>query len=158
VDSATSGNAAEAAVLRALIDRGLHVLVPFGGGHPFDLVVHIPDGLFLRIQCKSARPRRGCMLFNARTTDHGRGRLPYVGLADMFGVYFPPKDSVYLVPVVAITGYVPTFRLQPTRNNQRKRVRYAADYEIERWGDDELRQIAVEAASQLAGSTLRRAA
>jgi PD-(D/E)XK nuclease superfamily protein len=140
VSTRTKGNSAEANVLRALLDRGFHVLLPFGDGHPYDLVVHVPRAeIFLRVQCKCARPTTdGCLLFNCRTTDHGRGRLRYLGLADLFGVYSPLTDTVYLVPVDELATFEGRLRLQPTRNNQRCGVRMAADYEIDRWTDEAL--------------------
>jgi PD-(D/E)XK endonuclease len=92
VQTATKGNAAEAAVLNAFVERDFDVLVPFGEGQPYDLVVHPPINTFLRVQCKTARQRDGCLVFNSRTTDHGRGRLTYVGVADIFGVYFAPSQ------------------------------------------------------------------
>lgn len=103
--TAETGNATEAAVLNAFVERGFDVLLPFGGGQAFDLVVHV-DGQFLRIQCKTARQRGGCLAFNSRTTDHGRGRLPYDGLADLFGVFAPSTSGVYLVPVSAASTYI----------------------------------------------------
>jgi hypothetical protein len=91
------GNAGEAAVLNALVQRGFDVFLPFGEGHPFDLIVLAGDR-FARIQCKTAWPNRGCILFNSHSTDHGHGIRSYVGLADLFGVYFPPHDSVFSFP------------------------------------------------------------
>ena len=114
------------------------MLVPFGGGHAYDLVVHAIGGTFLRVQCKTAWPDRGCLRFNSRTTDHGRGRQSYVGLADLFGVHFPPNDTVYFVPVQAVAESEGRLRLEPTRNSQRRRVRFAADYEIARWTAESL--------------------
>ncbi len=128
----------EAAVLAALVQRGFHVLVPFGEGQPYDLAVDLGTPRFLRVQCKTAWPQKGCMRFNPHTTDHGRGRLSYVGRADIFGVYFPPAGSVYLVPVNAVTYYSGRLRLEPTRNNQKKKIRFAADFEIDRWTADSL--------------------
>jgi hypothetical protein len=127
------GNAAEAAVLHALVERDIPVIVPFGEGLPFDLVAFLGPGAFVRVQCKAARLHKGCLTFNARSTDHGRGRLSYVGLAELFGLYFPPTKSVYLVPVMEATSTLPRLRLDPPRNNQRKRVKYAADYAIDKW-------------------------
>src|SRR5664279_133369 len=98
METAARGNAAEAAVLCAFAQRGYGVLVPFGGGHPYDLVVELRSRL-LRVQCKRAWPSGGCMLFNARGTDDGSGRRSYRGLADIFAVFFPPTERVYLVPV-----------------------------------------------------------
>jgi PD-(D/E)XK endonuclease len=139
-------NAAEASVLRALVDHGLHVLTPFGDGHPYDLVIHVPrTNVFLRVQCKCARPSsNGCVLFNGRTTDHGRGRLSYSGLADLFGVYAPLTGAVYLLPVSEITGFEGRLRLRPTRNNQRCGVRMAADYEIGQWTHEALSQLTTD--------------
>ncbi len=135
------GNATEAAVLSALANLQVTVLIPFGDGEAFDLAVYLGDEQFLRVQCKTARERDGVMLFNARTTDHGRGRVPYAGRADVFGVYAPWIDAVYLVPVHEVATYVHTLRLAPTRNNQRRRIRYAADYRIDHWSVPRLRSI-----------------
>jgi hypothetical protein len=142
MDASARGNVAESAILNAFIERGLHVLVPFGEGQPYDLVVHLPGGRFLRVQCKTARRIKGTLGFNSRTTDHGRGRMPYEGLADVFGVFFPPTKAVYLVPVEEVSRmFVVHLRVQPTRNNQRRRVRLAADYEIDRWTVDDLQDL-----------------
>ena len=80
--------------------------------------------------------------FNSRTTDHGKGRRPYDGLADAFGVYAPWEAQVYLVPVREVTTYVLSLRTEPPLNNQRRRVRFAADYRIDRWSDARLRALA----------------
>jgi hypothetical protein len=141
----TKGNAAEAAVLNAFVVRDYDVLVPFGGGQPYDLVVHLAEAGFLRVQCKTAWPSGGCMLFNCRTTDHGRGPMSYIGLADLFGVYFPPNRGVYLVPIDVVAGTEARLRLEPTRNNQRRRVRPAAAFEIDRWTPEALGRLTASA-------------
>jgi len=133
----TRGNAAEAAVLHALVERDLDVFVPFGGRQPYDLVVDAA-GTLLRVQCKTAWPSGGCMLFNCRATDHGRGPQSYVGLADLFGVYFPPDRAVYLVPIDAVAEHEGRLRLESTRNNQRRRVRLAEEFAIDRWKTEDL--------------------
>jgi len=127
--------------LSALVRRGFDVLVPFGEGQPYDLVVHLGDGMFLRVQCKTAWPEGGCMIFNCRSTDHGRGPQSYVGFADIFAVYFPPRMSVYLVPIDAVADTAGRLRLEPTRNNQRRRIRFAADFEIDQWTLNSLREV-----------------
>jgi hypothetical protein len=142
VQTSLKGNTTEAAILNAFVERDLGVLIPFGGGHPYDLVIHLMMDRFLRVQCKSARLVRGCVEFNSRTTDHGRGRRPYLGLADLFGVYFAARRAVYLVPVREVSTFHVRLRLQPTRNNQRQGVRLAADYQIERWTFERLCEIA----------------
>ncbi len=138
---AKRGLIGEAAVLNAFVQRGFDVLLPFGEGLPFDLVVVIEEA-FLRIQCKTAWPHRGCLLFNSHATDHGSGARSYVGRADLFGVYFPPRQAVYLVPV-NISSHEGRLRLEPTRNNQRRRVRWAADYAIGQWSAEALHDVAL---------------
>ncbi|HEX3362853.1 MAG TPA: group I intron-associated PD-(D/E)XK endonuclease [Solirubrobacterales bacterium] len=142
MSSASRGNAAEAAVLQALVIRGLDVLVPFGSGHPYDLVVHGPVCGFVRVQCKRAWPLQGCVAFNSRSTDHGRGPQSYLGLADVFGVYFPPDDRVFLVPIDAVASFVGRLRLEPTRNNQRKGIRFADEFDVSRWDEGRLAPLA----------------
>jgi hypothetical protein len=130
--TATKGNEAEAMILTALVERGFEVSVPFGSGQPYDLVVDLGGFDLLKVQCKTGWLNKSCISFNARSTDHGQGRRPYVGLAHIFGVYFPPTRSIYLVPL-DVAGFHGWLRLEPTRNNQQKGVRFAADYEIDRW-------------------------
>jgi hypothetical protein len=132
METAARGNAAEGAVLNAFVQRGYGVLVPFGGGQPYDLVVELGSAL-LRVQCKRAWPSGGCLVFNSRGTDHGNGRRSYLGLADIFGVYFPQTDGVYLVPIDEVAASKGWLRVEPTRNNQKRGVRFAADFEIDRW-------------------------
>lgn len=125
-------------MLGAFVERGYDVFTPFGGGQPFDLAVHLDGPRFLRVQCKAAWPKGGCLVFNTRSTDHGRGPQSYRGLADAFGVYFAPLRTVYLVPIDGVADFEGRLRLEPTLNNQRKGIRMAADFELERWSGDEL--------------------
>jgi hypothetical protein len=136
-----TGNMTEAMVLSAFAQRGFHVLIPFGDGHPYDLAVHLEGTEFLRVQCKTARPQGGCLIFNVRSTDHGRGPQSYIGLADIFGVYFPPTQTVYLVPIDGVANFEGRLRLEPTRNNQRRGVRIAAEFEIDRWSAESLHDV-----------------
>jgi hypothetical protein len=141
VTTGLKGNATEAAVLNALVARNFDVLIPFGQGQPYDLVAHFPSENFLRIQCKTGRLVDGCVAFNSRSTDHGRGRRPYLGLADVFGVFFPPTETVYVVPVQEALGFCVRLRLGPARNNQKRGIRFAADYEIDRWTAESLGEL-----------------
>jgi hypothetical protein len=140
VSTLLKGNATEAAVLRALVVRDLPVLLPFGEGHPYDLAVDLGDSI-VRVQCKTARLWKGCVVFNSRSTDHGRGQGTYIGLADLFGVHSPETDTVFLVPVLDVPTSVVYLRREPARNNQRKGVRLAADYALPEMGDEELLRV-----------------
>lgn len=147
--SAARGNAAEAAILAAFIKRDYFVLIPFGDGQPYDLAVDLGTRI-LRVQCKRAWSDRGCVVFNTHSTDHGTGRKSYIGRADLLGVYFPPLDSVYLVPIDAIRSVAGRLRLEPTRNNQRRGIRMAAGYEIDRWTPERLAALVPAAAAAAA--------
>lgn len=143
--TATKGNEAEAMILAALIERGYDVSVPFGGGQPYDLMVDLGGFSVLKVQCKTGWLDKNCVSFNTRSTDHGQGRRSYVGLAHIFAVYFPPASSVYLVPLGAVGGFRGYMRLEPARNNQQRKVTFAADFEIDRWSVDRLLEVKREA-------------
>jgi hypothetical protein len=93
---------------------------------------YVLSGIFIRVQCKTAWSRPGCLVLNAHATDHGHGQLSYEGRADVFGVYFPVNEQVYVVPVGSLRSEC-RLRLVPTRNNRARRVRFAPDYTIDRW-------------------------
>jgi hypothetical protein len=136
MDTISRGNAAEAAVLAALIRADIPVYIPFGGGGPVDLIAIMPpDGHIARIQVKSGRIRKGCVRFNTCSTDHGNGRQPYTGRADLIAVHEPNHDEVFMVPVEDCPSRLGLLRLTPTRNNQQRRIRFAADYTLAGWID-----------------------
>jgi hypothetical protein len=127
------GNAAEAAVLRVFAAAGFYVLLPFGGGLPFDLGVALPGGEILRIQVKTGRVRHGCVEFNSASTDHGRGQQHYRGRADLIAVYVPELRQVFILPVDDCPTSRGFLRLEAARNNQRRGVRRAEDYSFDAW-------------------------
>ena len=71
----------------------------------------------------------------------GEGRSPTTGWPTSSGVYFPAQQSVYLVPIDGVARLEGRLRIQPTRNNQKRGVRYAAEFEIGRWSLDSLRNL-----------------
>jgi hypothetical protein len=129
------GDRSTLAIMLALQEVGYEVLLPFGENTRYDLV--IDDGMTLkRVQCKTGRLRQGAIRFAARSSyaHHPNPRMvvrDYLGQIDYFGIYCPQTGGVYLVPIedaqVRATG---SLRLAPARNGQRRRIRYAADYEI----------------------------
>lgn len=91
-------------MLAELVKRGYSILLPFGVNQRYDLVIET-RGQFLKVQCK-------------------------VGEVDFFAVYCPETDGVYLIPASEVPTTVMFLRFDPTRNKQRKRVRWARDYEL----------------------------
>ena len=121
-------------MLAALVRHGLPVLLPFCADEPYDLVVDVGDGRFVRVQCKTARVTRpGLIVFNSFGTDHGNGARSYHGRADVFGVFCPAVDRVFIVPVDDTARGKTSLRLVPARNGQERRIRYADDYDVGDW-------------------------
>jgi hypothetical protein len=56
----------------------------------------------------------------------------YVGDVDFFAVYCRETSGIYLMPIGEAPSRVGSFRVDPPRNNQWRKVRLAADYEIGR--------------------------
>ncbi len=136
------GDVSQAMVLARLVQAGKNVLVPFGENTRYDYVIEESDGTFVRVQCKTGRLRGGSIRFHACSfTYHhpnNRGtrayRHDYRGQADVFGIYCPETDSVYLVPVDDVGVNAGSLRIAPTRNNQVKKIRWARDFEVLRPG------------------------
>ena len=123
------------AIMLALQETGYTVLVPFGENTRYDLV--IDDGVDLaRVQCKTGRLRQGAIRFNACSTyvHHARPRMPtrhYHGEVEFFGVHCPDTGGVYLIPIERLpVRNKGALRVDPPGNNQRRGVRFAADYAI----------------------------
>jgi hypothetical protein len=126
------GHRTEAAILSELVRRGYRVLLPFGVNQRYDLVLE-SDGQFLKVQCKTGRLRDGVIRFKSVSVQSNtkciRAR-DYAGEVDFFAVYCPENAGVYLIPTDEVTPNVNFLRVDPTRNNQSKRVRWARDYEL----------------------------
>jgi PD-(D/E)XK endonuclease len=131
------GDRTTLAVMLALRDAGYAVLLPFGENTRYDLVVD--DGqTFSRVQCKTGRLRDGTVLFNTCSCyghhiNTGLSRRDYHGQIDYFAVYCPETGWVYLIPIDAVPNKSGgSLRVEPPRNNQRRYVRWAADFELGR--------------------------
>jgi hypothetical protein len=117
----------------ALVRRKRFVLVPLGENQRYDLVFE-EDGRFMRVQCKTGRLINGAVLFNTVSTHGHRGKPSrnYLGQVEYFGVYCPQLEKTYLVPIedVTETNNKLTLRVEPTRNGQGKKIRWASAYEL----------------------------
>jgi hypothetical protein len=131
----TVGDRTTLAVMAALQDAGFALYVPFGENTRVDIV--IDDGHRLwRVQCKTGRLRLGAIRFNtcsiyAHHPNPKVVRRDYLGQIDYWGVHCPETCGVYLIPIADAplrkTAYL---RVEPSRNNQRRRIRLASDYQI----------------------------
>ena len=122
-------------VILALRDAGYAIFVPFGENTRADLI--IDDGTELaRVQCKTGRLRQGAVRFATCSSyaHHPHPKRPprhYLDDVEFFAVHCPETHGVYLIPIadVPLTARG-SLRVDPPRNNQRRRIRYAIDYEI----------------------------
>jgi hypothetical protein len=120
------GERSEAQVIAKLLQAGKVVLTPFGDSQRYDLVVE-EDGSFIRVQCKTARKEKGSLVFSCCSTNWNKGtRRDYRGQADLFAVYSPDTEAVYLVPVQEVGVKAASLRVDPS--HQRKNIRWASDY------------------------------
>ena len=125
-------------VLARLLQCGKRILMPFGENFRYDLLIDEGDS-FVRVQCKTGRLRDGAVWFpTCSTTYHhpnNQGKKtyqhPYHGQADVFGVYCPELDKVYMVPVSHAPKRDCALRVDAPRNGQTKRIRLASDYELQ---------------------------
>ena len=113
----------------AFVKAGMVVYAPlFGSYGRVDLVVQ-HNGELRRVQCKTARLVDGVLIFTTCSNTRDQ-RKAYAGEIDVFGVYAPALDRVYVVPANDVPSRACTLRIQPTRNRQSSRVRWAASYEL----------------------------
>lgn len=126
------GHLSESKVLAAFIQAGFIVSLPFGGCAPYDFIIDVGARL-LKVQVKTGRLRNGCVLFAAqRISGHsGVRRQPYAaGDFDLFAVYCPDNDRIYLLPM--LEGLAEgRLRVNKTGNNQRQKIRWADEFEFE---------------------------
>ena len=131
VETNGKGNLSESKVLTAYLEAGFIVSLPFGGGAPYDLMVDTGRRI-LKVQVKTGRLRNGCILFpTQRFSGHtGKGRSYSPGEIDIFAVYCPDNERIYILPL----GNYPTdgrLRCSGTKNNQQRKIRWAKDFELD---------------------------
>ncbi|MCB9460673.1 MAG: hypothetical protein H6670_13570 [Anaerolineaceae bacterium] len=128
------GDISEAKVLARFVELGYVVLMPFNQGLRYDFVVE-KDDIFQRVQVKTARDMgNGCIKFNTSSLDLSseteRMSRDYVGDIDIFAVYSPDTDAVYVLKIEDVPFAACYLRIEPTQNGQTKGIRWAADYEL----------------------------
>lgn len=126
------GQRTEATILARFVRRGYRVLVPFGVNHRYDLVLDTASG-FLRVQCKTGRLRKGCVMFSTRSTRvnrTGASTRDYRGEIDLFAGYCDALDRLYAVPVEVAPQGACALRVDQAANNQERNIRWANDFEV----------------------------
>ena len=116
-----------------VVSAGKSVLQPFGDNKRYDLAID-DDGKIVRIQCKTGWERNGTVRFNSSSSATNRGNdvvtRDYKGQADLFAVYCPDNDKLYMVPVDDVGGTKVHLRTECPKNKQTKGIKWAKDYEF----------------------------
>lgn len=126
------GLRSEGAILSELVRRGYCVLVPFGVNQRYDLILDC-DGRLLKAQCKTGRLRDGVVQVSTQSIQsntRGTQIRTYIGEVDLFIVYCTDNERVYVLPADEVPARSMYLRVDPPRNKQGKRVRWAKDYEL----------------------------
>ncbi len=125
------GERSEAMILAALLRHGRTVLKPWGDNQRYDLVIDEGGGKFSRVQCKTARfsADRRYLVFSACSNAGGYKKKHYREQIEVFAVYSPDLDKVFMVPVNdANTSETYLWLEKPTIN--RRDFRFASSYEL----------------------------
>ena len=122
------GNYSESVVLTAYLKQGFTVSIPFGSGASYDLLVD--TGLHIyKIQVKTAWISNGILKYKSqRRQPKVEKRIPYkISEVDYLAIHCPANNSLYGIHIKnhPTGGWL---RLEPVKNGQSKRIRWASDY------------------------------
>ena len=129
------GAIAESAIIHAAIKLGADVYKPLTDGGRYDLILDVRSDL-LRVQCKWA-PRHGDVIVlrchsNRRAREGLRRRCYTAAEVDVIAAYCPDVDRCFLVPPERFDGHAALhLRVAPSRNNQRRGINWADDFDFE---------------------------
>ena len=128
------GNIAEQAIALAATQLGVDVYRPVGEGGRYDMIFDIGSRL-VRVQCKWAPRRRGCVV--VRCVSNRRGPDGFIARAytaeevDAVAAYCADEDRCYLIGAALIAGRREfCLRLDVPRNGQRGSINWAREFEF----------------------------
>lgn len=128
------GAIAEAAITKTAVELGVDVYRPAVEGGGYDLIFAVGTRL-VRVQCKWARIYRDAVVVRCYTSRRARSGLVHrvytADEVDAFAAYCAELDSCYFIPF-EVVGASPAIhlRVSPARNNQRRGVRRAEEFDF----------------------------
>jgi hypothetical protein len=123
------GLQAELYVAHLLVRHGFTVLIPYGEDVRYDLVSE-KNGVFKRIQVKHVTPRGGVLEVQLRSTNNYQIIRYTPKDVDVIAAFNPGDCRVYFIPLREILNRnCLKLRLTDCKNNQRRRVIWATDFE-----------------------------
>jgi PD-(D/E)XK endonuclease len=128
------GSIAELAIASAAAKLHVGVFKPLTDGERYDLIFDLRPSL-VRVQCKWATRNGdvvGVRAYSCRRTAEGLVRRGYsADEIDAIAAYCLELDTCYFIPFGVIGNQrVIQLRLRPTRNNQRRRIRWAEEFDF----------------------------
>jgi hypothetical protein len=132
MNTTEKGNISEGKIMAYLLSQGKNVLIPLRDNLGYDLLID-ENGKFTRIQCKTGNLTRGAIIFSTHSQPLINGtykKVSYKGRADLFMVYSPELDKIYRIAVNDVGNTYASLRVEPTKNNQNKLIRWAKNYEV----------------------------
>jgi PD-(D/E)XK endonuclease len=128
------GAIAETAVIHEAIKLGIDVYRPVMEGGRYDLLLDL-DPRLVRVQCKWAARYGDAIVIrcgSCRRTRDGLLHRPYgAEEIDAFAAYSVDTDRCYYLPLERFPHRrAIQLRVGPTRNNQRRGINWAADFEF----------------------------
>jgi hypothetical protein len=134
-DTKAVGDRSELEVMGALIRNGYRIALPFGENHRYDLIADDGERRY-RVQVKTGRLRNGAIRMTCGSS-HAHRRKPgerymrsYRGEVDFLAVYCPETKKVYLLPESELVELHGHLRVDPTRNGQARKIRWARQFEL----------------------------
>ena len=122
------GMKGEILVAADLTRRGYKILLPWGEGERYDLVLYRDDSGtdFERVQVKYVSLRDGVMDVPCRSNNESYTSKDF----EWIGVYCPELDTFYYIPSKYLDthGGTITLRIDETKNNQEKGILWAKDF------------------------------
>ena len=126
------GNLSESQFVSELLKCGYNVLIPFGGGSRYDVVIEV-NKQFKSIQVKTGKISNGIIHFNTCSNNKGYKRKSYHDEVDFLGIYCPDNNKCYIMPVKMTGQSSSSLRLSPPKSKGRGDFRYAKDFELKRY-------------------------
>lgn len=116
-------------MLTYLIERGFNVSIPWGENIRYDLVSE-KDGVFKRIQVKYVTPKDGRLVVFLRSANNWNTIKYTLKDIDIMAAYDPKNDKIYFIPITMFSNKSRVnLRLSAPKNNQKKNVIWASDFE-----------------------------
>jgi len=110
------------------VRKGYNVFMPTTEDGPIDLVIH-KENLFKKIQVKSTKRKNGVLLIKLRSTNNWSNKKYTKSDVDIIAAYDYEHKIGYLLDIKNFEGMSEvSLRLEPTKNNQKNKIRSAEKY------------------------------